>query len=935
MMIEKIKDFLGFDTCDQAKPQVKHDRRATDKPLSMAQVRNGYKLPRSITDILPWVEYLPESESFLLDDYRSVGAVFEIIPRPCEGRPSEFLESFRNDLKNMLTNAIPELDNGPWTLQVYAQDDDTLMGLGEELENYIREDIRNTDYTQAWLKTMKQHFQDVANPGGLFYDEEVTGGDWSGKTRVVRAVLYRRIPRAEKFTNGMTPEKSLNNVCKKVTTMLRSAGVIAKRMDGEDFHKWMLRWFNPNPPMTDGDVDEFIKINKYHDEDNRPIGHDLAENFFFSMPKSCDKNGTWFFDGMAHRVINVQRLNQIPEPGHISAERSGDDNKVFSFMDKLPVGTVFSMTIIFKPQDLLQNHLGRIKQAAIGDNQQAILAAEEATQAQYEIETGNKIYPMNMCFYIRAKDQDSLNQLTHEVESMMVGKNIQPITLDSDMLQVDSYIRNLPMAYDSDHDLLTKRTRLTYCVDNGALLPFYGRSRGTGNFGLIGFNRGGESFAVDPLNRHDRKKNQHLLVLGPTGAGKSAFLVYYIRAMMAIHRPRIFIVEAGNSFGLLADEFKNLGLSVNQMSIKPGAGVSIPPFADAIKLLDESQKTTIEQHLSDEEDDEDDDDDSRDLLGEMEIAARIMITGGEEDERISRSDRLIIRDAIIKAAKAVKQEGRKKTIVSDVVKAMRLQGIEDNKNGNEKRGERASEMADALELFCSGFSGELFNREGEYWPEVDVTVVDMAMLAMEGYEDSLAVAYIGLMNTVNSIVEKYQNDSRPAIVLTDEGHIITTNPLLAPYVVKIAKMYRKLGTSLVVATQNMQDFPNASKKMLNMFEWWLALVMPPEEIEEISRFKSLTLEEKSMLESAKKSTGKFTEGVVLGQSIKALFRNIPPSIDLCLAMTEKEEKAERHELLREHKLEKEVDAAHLVAEKLRESRLEYGRNNLKKQGISA
>ena len=62
MMIEKIKDFLGFDTCDQAKPQVKHDRRATDKPLSMAQVRNGYKLPRSITDILPWVEYLPESD---------------------------------------------------------------------------------------------------------------------------------------------------------------------------------------------------------------------------------------------------------------------------------------------------------------------------------------------------------------------------------------------------------------------------------------------------------------------------------------------------------------------------------------------------------------------------------------------------------------------------------------------------------------------------------------------------------------------------------------------------------------------------------------------------------------------------------------------------------------------------------------------------------
>lgn len=38
---------------------------------------------------------------------------------------------------------------------------------------------------------------------------------------------------------------------------------------------------------------------------------------------------------------------------------------------------------------------------------------------------------------------------------------------------------------------------------------------------------------------------------------------------------------------------------------------------------------------------------------------------------------------------------------------------------------RASEMALALELMTEGFEGELFNREGEAWPEADVTIVDL------------------------------------------------------------------------------------------------------------------------------------------------------------------------------------------------------------------
>ena len=150
---------------------------------------------------------------------------------------------------------------------------------------------------------------------------------------------------------------------------------------------------------------------------------------------------------------------------------------------------------------------------------------------------------------------------------------------------------------------------------------------------------------------------------------------------------------------------------------------------------------------------------------------------------------------------------------------------------------RLLEMADAMDMFCQGTDGEMFDRDGTPWPEADITLVDLATYAREGYNAQLSIAYISLISTVNNIAERDQYLGRPIINVTDEGHIITKNPLLAPYVVKITKMWRKLGAWFWIATQNLEDFPDASRKMLNMMEWWLCLVMPKEEVEQIATDK--------------------------------------------------------------------------------------------------
>ena len=279
---------------------------------------------------------------------------------------------------------------------------------------------------------------------------------------------------------------------------------------------------------------------------------------------------------------------------------------------------------------------------------------------------------------------------------------------------------------------------------------------------------------------------------------------------------------------------------------------------------------------------------------------------------MTRADRSLIRQCILDAAQIC--HGEQGTVLTrDVRDALRARGRDSALP--ETRRTRLLEMADAMDMFCQGADGEMFDRDGTPWPEADITIVDLATYAREGYNAQLSIAYVSLINTVNNIAERDQYLGRPILNVTDEGHIITRNPLLSPYVVKITKMWRKLGAWFWLATQNIDDLPTSAEPMLNMIEWWICLSMPPDEVEKIARFRELNPAQKALMLSARKEAGKFTEGVVLSKSMEVLFRAVPPSLYLALAQTEPEEKAERYGLMKQYGIS-ELEAAVKVAEKI-------------------
>lgn len=947
------------------------------KPLTISERQRMARRPPSFTELLPWTGFDPQDEIFYLKDGRSIGAIFEFTPIPTEAQPETFFEERRRAVQEAL-QSLPETES-PWVAQWFLNDDRNIDAVKDEFVRYIKSvhakkpgranEILNSQFTQAFIDELGLHLDSVSKEGGLFVDTQVTGQIWRGQMRRTRCVIYKKFPSvAEDDTD---PREQMEQAIRALTSAFVEAGVGVRRLNGEAFYNWMVPFFNRKPDWASTPADMLKKAPYPGDDGSDPssaspiFGWDLSETLSFSEPESDMEHGLWRFDGVPVKALTLQQIKRHPNIGHFTAERKQGKSETFARFDRMPANSMLSITVVIESQHQVSRRVETIRDASKAKTPLAERTHQECNRVLKRMANDDKLYPMSMVLYVSASNDIELARSISDVNAQMNPTGLRFIASKHDLTPLDAFIRGLPMAFDHDFDAKEMhRSRLVFASQIAALLPVYGRVRGTGHPGFFFFNRGGEPLLIDPLNKKDRKKNAHMLLMGPTGAGKSALLVYLMRLFMAVHKPRLVLVDAGESFGLSVQDFADLGLTTLSVKLNSEAEVSLPPFVHACKLLDDpeamatfnkaermrGQPSTAatgeddspeaqaiaeriatlraESMETEEEVDEDDDEsaspkkievDPRDYLAEMVLSAILMITGGEtkEVERLTRADQYLISIAILRAAKGASQAGNPHPRTEDV--AIELMGMVKDQGLSESRRLRAEDMGMAMMEFTSGIRGRLFNRYGSDWPDVDVTLVEMGALTKDGYGDALALAYTSLIDSVQARGEKTHYEGRPIVFLTDEAHIITTNSLLGPKIAKGTKMWRKLGIWLWLATQNMKDFPDSMSRVLSMCEWWLLLTMDKSEIEEVARFKSLTREQRMLMESTTKEPPKYTEGVLISSIGQMLFRSVPPPLSIALAMTEQHEKADRLNLMREHGCS-EVAAARLVAQQLAHSR---------------
>jgi conjugative transfer ATPase len=950
-------------------------------PETKKQVAKSYQRPVSISEKLPWMEYDTESQCFLLDDGRSVAAVFELSDVASEARPDQYLEQLQIGLQGVFQDVFPMYfdSESPWIVQFFVQDELSLKNFMQQCQDYVKPLAKNTEFSDHYLELVQAHTELLTRPQGLFVDNKVSGIVFRGKRRRVRMVIYRRLHGHSKLRRGRSAIQDLNTVAQTLIAKLEGCGVRVARYSGREFYNWLLPWFNPNPKMfqkkyqnknqlqnnlcpqclqptpplplagegwgegaAESAADLLLERCPYPGDGQMPFGYDFSEKLFYSVPESDHAKGVWYFDNKPHKYVNILGITSLPKIGHISAERSFG-NYWFSLVDKMPAGSVLQITVVIQSQEAVKNHIFAIENSTKrASSTEAEMTREDCAVAKRAIESGNYFFPSVMGVYLRGDTLDDLYDKETEIETLLASNGFQLLNGDYELTPVDSYLRYLPMCYSYEFDKARLlRSRYLSGVQLSKLLPLYGRERGTEHPAITLYNRGGEPLTLDPFNPADKDFNSHLLLLGTTGAGKSALCVYLMMQLMAFYRPRLVIIDAGNSFGLLSEYFKTQGLTVNRVEISFNKPTSLNPFAESKKMLIQLRANEAQQQLSVTLEDEENaldkeietriefatqtemaaDEENRDYMGEIALAAQLMITGGEkrEEEAITRQDRYWILKAVVEAAKIADHQGRDQMIATDVINAFHYlaeQLEQENKLSDRDIIIRLKKMAENMSLFCQdNLSSQYFNVPGKPWPEADITILEMGLFKDAGYEAQRALAFMGAMNKTISLAEQHQYEERFTVFFADECHVVTSNPLTAVSVTKCSKMSRKIGLWLWFATQNVQDFPNDARKMLSMMEFWICLGMSEAELDEVERFKALTDEEKTLFRSVRKEAKKYVEGVILCNKFKGLFRNIPPRLSLALAMTEQTEKAERQKIMQQYHCS-EVEAAMCIADQM-------------------
>ncbi|HHK2534221.1 TPA: TraC family protein, partial [Pseudomonas aeruginosa] len=118
------------------------------RPATVADEQALYDVAPSFAELLPWVEFLPQSKSMLLEDGQSVAAFYELVPLGTEGREPGWLAHARDALENALQDSFDELDENPWVLQLYAQDEPSFDQYMQTLRDYVQPRARDTAFTE-------------------------------------------------------------------------------------------------------------------------------------------------------------------------------------------------------------------------------------------------------------------------------------------------------------------------------------------------------------------------------------------------------------------------------------------------------------------------------------------------------------------------------------------------------------------------------------------------------------------------------------------------------------------------------------------------------------------------------------------------------------------------------------------------------------------
>lgn len=891
------------------------------KAVKEQAIQAGYADTRpSLPNQLAVVDFCDVTNLFLLSDGVSIGSGFELASIPAEAASLEHIEAVFNKIRDTFATVVPLHREAPWVMQVYVNDDYSLKPVLNHIHQHIESAIAKTIFTKDYLSRLDDLFTKMTRPEGLFIDPK-TDAPFRGRRRRVRVLFFRRY-----HDTNTTREQAIaehQDVLAQIESKLKSPGLELKRLTGNDYYHWWVRWFNPR--SADALLAQFPYPNV------KPAAFNLNQSIFFTPPQSDEKG--FVFDGITHRVLYVDGLKASPEIGVLSRERTQANPKHrYALLDRLPEGAIYTLQVTFSNDEALDAHLMHLEKGIIGTSLKPQQVRGDIKTARDELAMGNRLFWVNQAIYYRAESDEQIHQIEKALKDLFFEANMPLIASEFDLHPLNSYLNALPFNFvPSFARRYLRLDRLMYASELAALLPVYGRNQGARHLPCFTFfNRLGEPVLFDILHTDFISQNSHLALFANSGGGKSVLIGWMIHSLMAVKNARIVLFEMGNSFDRLLTHCKAHGKKTSQLLLSNQKEKAIPlnPFCDAYKAIPDISENLTEAHaekLAEQlaalkqnqsqiatTDELACNDSSRHYVAELALALRTMITEANprEEELFTLADETllieILTDAIMTSASLSIPQMLTEHVLQAFERRLVLEDVPRKKD-------RIQDMADRLKSYVINSSkSRFFNVPTEPLDDFDIFHIDIS--AIKDDRGKLALVMVSLLPRILAMAEQTQNDKRPMFLIIDEAHLQFEIDVIVAYATLIAKVARKLGLWLVPVTQNIADMRSTkATKILSLIETWITLGLDEKELADIKQFKALTPQQESLIRDIDSQKGLYAEAVLLGSRYQGLFRVIPPRYVLALLLNEKSEKAERFALEQEHDV---LTAAQLVAERL-------------------
>ncbi|HAU1838700.1 TPA: conjugative transfer ATPase [Legionella pneumophila] len=892
-------------------------------PQAMTEqdIKKRYANPLpSLADRLAIVDFDEQEQVFLFADCKSIGSGFELGDIPAEAASPEYLESVFHKIRDTFAAVVPLHSTAPWVMQMYVQDEYCLTPVIEHKKNYISPSLINTPLTQDYLQRLNDLYNKMIRPEGLFIDPK-TGSPYRGRRRRTRVLFYRNL-----HQTNLSREQALQEhreVINQIESKLRSPGLELKRLSGQDYYQWWVRWFNPQS------ADKILE--QYPYPNPIPAGFNLAQNVFFSPPES-DRQG-FVLEGIKQRILYVDGLKEAPLIGLVSRERQQANPKHrYALLDTFPEGSIYTIQVVFSHDENLDAHLSRLEKGIVGTSLKPQEVRDDIKTARNELSMGNRLFWVNQAVFYQAEDEQQAQAIEKKLHAIFNDAKMPLIHSSYDLHPLNSWLNALPFNFDPHYARkYLCFDRLMYATELAALLPVYGRNQGARHLPCFPFfNRLGEPVFFDLLHHDFISQNSHCAIFANSGGGKSVLTGWMIQSLLAMKNARIVLFEMGNSFDRMLVHAKAHGKKTKQLllSNKKDEAVPLNPFCEAYKAIPEitdnlstEQATSIAQkimaikeNLKEPANSEEFacGDGSRSFLAELALALRTMITeaNAQEEEQFTLADETLLIEVLIDAILTSFNNDIPQMLTEHVVAAFKRRL---DKETVPRKKDRILDMHDRLNSYViNSAKSRFFNVPTEPLGDFDIFHIDIS--AIKDDTGKLALVMVSLLPRILAMAEATQNDNRPTFLFIDESHLQFQIPSVVTVCLLVAKVARKLGLWLVAITQNVTDM-NSEKatKILSLIETWILLGLDEKEISDVKRFKSLTPQQETLIRDIDSQKGLYAEAVLLGSRYQGLFRVIPPRYLLALLMTEKSEKAQRHVLEKEYDV---LEAAEIMAKKL-------------------